>query len=255
LIGEIYLEMIRLLGRRTAEMHRALAGARDDPAFAPEPLRQLDLRSLSQTILSQIKRVRESLASNHLQVSNPARRRAARVLSDQAGIGRRLRRISRMPVSGMKIRTHGDFHLGQVLYTGKDFTIIDFEGEPSRSLSERRLKRSPLRDVAGMLRSFHYAAYGAIFLRSSTRPQDIPRLRKWADLWYRHVSRAFVDSYLENLEEEPFLLPRRRAELRTLLDSFILEKAIYELEYELNHRPGWLIIPLRGIQSLLSAKV
>ncbi|MDP2993185.1 MAG: alpha-amylase, partial [Deltaproteobacteria bacterium] len=131
---------------------------------------------------------------------------------------------------------------------------IDFEGEPARTLSERRLKRSPLRDVAGMIRSFHYAAYNALFLDASLRAKDKPLLEPWADLWYHYVSGIFLHSYLETCGEAPFI-PHEKGEIETLLQAFLLDKAIYELGYELNNRPDWIIVPVRGVQCILKSGV
>ena len=152
-------------------------------------------------------------------------------------------------IEAQRLRIHGDFHLGQVLYTGKDFIIIDFEGEPARSLSERRLKRSPLVDVAGMLRSFHYAAYHAIFSKG-VRPEDIPAMEKWAYFWYFWVSATFFKTYMKIAGQASFL-PQTEAQLNILLRALSLEKAVYEVAYELNNRPDWVPIPLRGIMELL----
>jgi maltose alpha-D-glucosyltransferase/alpha-amylase len=143
-----------------------------------------------------------------------------------------------------------------VLSTGTDFVIIDFEGEPARSLSERRLKRSPLRDVAGMLRSFHYAAYAALFRSSAggvVRAEDRAALEPWARFWYAWVAATFLRAYLATAGDASFL-PRRREEFAVLLDAFLTEKAIYELAYELNNRPHWAGIPLQGILQVLEAK-
>jgi maltose alpha-D-glucosyltransferase / alpha-amylase len=154
----------------------------------------------------------------------------------------------------VKIRIHGDYHLGQVLVTGKDFVITDFEGEPLRSYSERRLKRSPLRDVAGMIRSLHYAAYGSLFLDNQIRKEDFKKLIPYAEQWYHYMSGFFMAAYLETVEGSPFI-PKDKADLDTLMTTFLLEKAIYELNYELNNRPDWVIIPLRGIKELMKNKV
>jgi maltose alpha-D-glucosyltransferase/alpha-amylase len=149
-----------------------------------------------------------------------------------------------------KIRIHGDYHLGQVLWTGKDFVIIDFEGEPARSLSERRLKRSALRDIAGMIRSFHYAAHGAFLLRSPFRPEDVEILRPWAEVWSWYAGGMFLQSYLETVGEAPFI-PAERADFDLLLEILLLEKCVYELGYELDNRPDWVGIPLAGLKDLI----
>ncbi|HZK66631.1 MAG TPA: alpha-amylase, partial [Chloroflexota bacterium] len=156
-------------------------------------------------------------------------------------------------ITAMRIRCHGDYHLGQLLSTGNDFMIIDFEGEPARPLSERRLKRSPLRDVAGMLRSFQYASQFALLGQPSgsvVRQEDLPILEPWACYWELWVSATFLRSYLETARGASFL-PADREELRILLDTFLLEKAVYELSYELNNRPAWVKIPIQGILQLL----
>ena len=131
--------------------------------------------------------------------------------------------------------------------------IIDFEGEPDRSLSERRLKRSPLRDVAGMIRSFHYAAYSALLTYDANRPEDVARLEPWADLWYRSVSGIYLNTYLFSVEDAPFV-PKDRKEFEILLRCFLIDKAVYELGYELNNRPDWTIIPLKGIEHILKGR-
>jgi maltose alpha-D-glucosyltransferase/alpha-amylase len=153
-------------------------------------------------------------------------------------------------ITAMRIRIHGDYHLGQVLYTGKEFVLIDFEGEPARSLASRRIKRSPLRDVAGMLRSFHYASYAPLVeeVGGSVRTGDVKALEPWAVLWNRRVSASFLDGYLEAARAASFL-PQAPEELSSMLAIFLLEKAIYELGYELNNRPAWIKLPLLGILS------
>src|SRR3569832_1395144 len=145
-------------------------------------------------------------------------------------------------INAVRIRHHGAYHLGQGLYTGKDFLIIDFEGPPARPLSERLIKRSPLRDVAGMLRSFSYAARAVLFGKvsgSSVRPQDIAVLEAWTRYFCGYVSALFLREYLRVAAKAPFV-PHERKDLEVLLGVFMLEKAFYELGYELNHRPDWV---------------
>jgi maltose alpha-D-glucosyltransferase/alpha-amylase len=157
------------------------------------------------------------------------------------------------PIQAMRTRIHGDYHLGQVLYTGSDFVIIDFEGEPARPLSERRVKRSPLQDVAGMLRSFHYAAFSYQLAPSdemTLSEMDNNDARRWADGWYACVADGFLSAYLERARGACFI-PPNHDELSTLLRVHLLEKAVYELGYELNNRPDWVAIPLAGISQLL----
>jgi maltose alpha-D-glucosyltransferase/alpha-amylase len=168
---------------------------------------------------------------------------------------RRFQTVLGRQLSGMRIRVHGDYHLGQVLFTGKDFVIIDFEGEPAKPLSQRRLKRSPLVDVAGMLRSFSYAADTALFnelARGSVPQERTSELDVLAHLWQSWVGAAFLKEYLLVMGESP-ILPAPNDERGLLLDVFLLEKALYEVNYELNNRPDWLRIPLRGVLRELSA--
>lgn len=176
------------------------------------------------------------------------------VLEMQPKIVARFRETMDGAIAATRIRTHGDFHLGQVLNTGRDFVIIDFEGEPGRSIEERRIKRSPLRDVAAMVRSFQYAAHAVLRGRLAERlGQEATRANAdaWAQTWYRIVGARFVTSYLELARSEPFLARASEDELVALLRMFALEKAIYELHYELLNRPDWVAIPLAGIVELL----
>ena len=154
-------------------------------------------------------------------------------------------------LTGARTRVHGDYHLGQVLWAEGDFYILDFEGEPSRSLEDRRMKESPLRDVAGMLRSFSYAAYAALFSHTAARKSEFERLERWTRVWQTWASAAFLRGYLGPIHTAA-VLPAAPAQQRALLDLFLLDKALYELKYELNNRPDWLRIPLRGIEDLLA---
>jgi maltose alpha-D-glucosyltransferase/alpha-amylase len=251
LIGGLHPEKVDILGRRTAELHLALASARDDPAFVPEPFSMLWQRSLYQTMRSQARRVFASFSRNIKRLPERVRPRAEEVLAREQEITGRFGRLLAKKFDAVKTRIHGDYHLGQVLDIGKDFVIIDFEGEPARALSERRLKRSPLVDVAGMVRSFHYAAFFALFQHETLRPEDIPELEPWVERWYHTISGIFLSAYLEAAGDAPFV-PRDRGDLETLLQAFLLDKAVYELGYELNNRPDWLVIPIKGINDILS---
>ena len=184
------------------------------------------------------------------------RQAADEVLSLEEDARRRLQLFADRKLSALLTRIHGDYHLGQVLFTGSDFVIIDFEGEPARPLEERRKKRSPLQDVAGMLRSFHYAAYAPLLQQ---RNGQAPRknsdvLRLWAYYWQKWVSATFLRAYLEFSGDSQFI-PQSREELALLLDAYLLDKAVYELGYELNNRPSWVGIPLEGISQLLASPV
>ncbi|MFP3870118.1 MAG: putative maltokinase, partial [Syntrophobacteria bacterium] len=248
-----YLENARLLGQRTAELHVALSSAPRDPAFTPEPFSKLYQRALYQSMRTLTGQVFQLLRRGIKKLPEPVAEEARSVLYQERRILDRLRSIHKTRITGMRLRCHGDYHLGQVLWTGRDFVIMDFEGEPARPIGERRIKRSPLRDVAGMLRSFHYAAYVALFTlkeKGVVRQEDCATLEFAARVWCVWVSAVFLKSYLDVAAEAKFL-PRTREEIQLLLDAYLLEKAIYEMGYELNNRPDWIKIPLGGIQELL----
>jgi len=174
---------------------------------------------------------------------------AAAVLSRRRHILDHFRTLNCDGVRTQRIRVHGDYHLGQVLRVKSDFVILDFEGEPARSLADRRAKQCPLKDVAGMLRSFSYAAYASLINYTARHPEDMSRLQPWADLWERSAAAQFLRAYRETARDAAFL-PVDTAGLRTLLDIFLADKALYEVLYELNARPAWVRIPLMGIMSL-----
>jgi maltose alpha-D-glucosyltransferase/alpha-amylase len=246
-----YLESARLLGQRTGELHLALASRVADPDFAPEPFSTLYQRSVYQSMRNLTARVFQLLRSRMNRLPEQVKGEAQKALACEDAVFQSFHAVLEQKITAMRIRIHGDYHLGQVLYTGKDFVIIDFEGEPARSLTDRRLKRSPLRDVAGMLRSFHYAAHHAIYARLS-RPEDLPAMERWASFWQSWVSVAFLQSYLEAAGPGTFL-PREEDQFQVLLDAFCLEKAMYELGYELNNRPEWVKLPIQGILQLLQS--
>ena len=249
-----YLQSAELLGQRTAELHLALAARHDDPSFAPEAINRFAQRSIYQSIRSSTRRAIQLLAPRIDALPRALQPQAQRVLRAEDDLLSRLRSVLDRQVEARRIRTHGDYHLGQVLYTGKDFVILDFEGEPARPLGERRLKRSPLRDVAGMLRSFHYAAHASLFSLEASgilQSSDRPSLEPWARFWTHWVCVAFLKAYRTSIAAEPRLIPDDADTLHTLLDAYLLEKATYELTYELNNRPDWIQIPLQGIADLL----
>ncbi|MCA1833171.1 MAG: maltose alpha-D-glucosyltransferase [Actinomycetota bacterium] len=242
-----YLESARLLGKRTAELHVALASDADDPAFAPEPFTPFKRRSTYQSMRTMTRQVFRTLRGRLARMPQ-----AAEIADKEDEILKRFERLLHERITATLIRTHGDYHLGQVLWTGKDFVIIDFEGEPARPVSQRRLKRSAMRDVAGMLRSYHYAALSLLHgPPGGVRPEHPERLEPWLRFWNAWVQAAFLGSYLENADGSSFV-PADRTELAVLLDSFLLEKAVYELSYEVNNRPDWVAIPMQGILQLLS---
>lgn len=249
----LFADNVRLLGKRTAEFHRALASDPDDPDFAPEPFGYLSLTSLAQSMTSSAHRAFQLMSKARLP--DPAQDEALRtLLASKERVEKTFDRLRGLKVDSVRCRIHGDYHLGQVLYTGKDFVIVDYEGEPARAMGERRLKRSPLRDVAGMVRSFHYVAVSALIRsRGVEQYAGHPRMGDWARLWYRAVASEYLGSYLGAVKGTR-LVPGDEAVLEAMLDAYMLEKALYELGYELNSRPDWAGIPLQGIMETLGLK-
>lgn len=248
-----FLENARLLGSRTGQLHRALSSDPEDRDFAPEPFTPFYQRSLYQSMrnlcVGSLQLLKRQLKKLPPEVAEDAQK----VLGLERELLSRFRLVADRPIRSMRIRCHGDYHLGQVLYTGKDFVILDFEGEPARSLSERRIKRPPLRDVGGMLRSFHYAAQLGLMRHidlGNTPPDQIDQLEPWAYFWHDWVSVSFFKAYLEETKDTG-LVPDAEDELSILLRASLLEKVLYELTYELNNRPGWVGIPIHGILQLL----
>lgn len=248
LIGGRYLEAARLLGQRTAEMHLALASHPEDAAFCPQHFSSLYQRSLYQSMRSSTRVVFQMLEKHLPILSTQQREIAKEVLKSQPLLFELYRQIYQTRISVVKIRIHGDYHLGQVLYTGKDFYIIDFEGEPLQSMSQRRFKRSALRDVAGMLRSFHYATHQVLLSNTIIRPEMVSLLEPWANLWYEHVGHLFLNSYIQTVKTSPLpLVSQERDENAALLKIFFLNKAVYELGYELQTRLQWMELACKGI--------
>jgi maltose alpha-D-glucosyltransferase/alpha-amylase len=250
----LYLDAAALLGQRTAEMHLALATPTHDPSFAAEEFTTANLVADADRIDAQLSLTLEALKRGMSQLTETTADNAALVLSRRIELFARARAIASATPSlaGQSIRIHGDYHLGQVLRSRGDYVILDFEGEPARSLAERRAKQSPLRDVAGMLRSFSYAAHAAHNAFAQRRPDDAKYLERWATLWQNSVSTEFLRAYDATIRaKDPVLIPQP-AQAQLLLDAYLLEKSLYELLYELNNRPTWVRIPLAGILSLQS---
>jgi maltose alpha-D-glucosyltransferase / alpha-amylase len=247
-----YLESARLIGRRTAELHVALASGGEDPDFAPEPFTPLYQRSLYQSMRTTAGQALERLRQRLSTLPDGLRAEAQRVFSLSGQVLQRYRIVLERKIAAARIRCHGDYHLGQLLYTGKDFVIIDFEGDPARPIGERRLKRTPLRDVAGMLRSFGYAAHAALLELQARglEHRNVGTIESWARLWHNWVSIAFLKEYLR-IADTGALLPSPREDLLALLEVLLLDNAFYELGWQLNHRPEWLAIPLRAIIELV----
>ena len=232
--GQAVLDDLARLGEVTAEMHSTLGSDPNDPTFAPEEVSAESISLLLATLDEEVDVIFRDLPDN--EPIAPIRHRGQEV-RDQ------LRALAHAGAGGRIIRTHGDYHLGQCLLTGRGWVVLDFEGEPARSLPERRHKRSPLRDVAGMLRSFAYAQSASDIQRGVHAPED----------WEQRARGAFLSAYFEHID--PRLLPHGQSNIERLLQIFELEKAVYELRYELNNRPDWVGIPVAGIVRLLEAPI
>lgn len=243
-----YLDQARLLGQRTAELHVALASGTDD-RFRPVEFSLNYQQELYVSIISMADRIFTLLRQRLQTLPQTVAAQARAVLDHEAEIRETFRLLEERAIPGKRIRGHGDYHLGQVLVASGDFVIVDFEGEPARPLAERYIRHSPLRDVAGMLRSFHYAAYGILpgFGPQTPVPeQHLAQAEPWARYWRSWVSVAFLQGYFEHVAPAA-ILPPTPAEVDTLLRILIMEKAIYELGYEINNRPGWLKVPAQAI--------
>ncbi|MBV8312000.1 MAG: putative maltokinase, partial [Planctomycetaceae bacterium] len=257
------LETARLLGLRTAELHKALAANRSDPAFAPEPFGKLYQRSLYQSMRNLTGRLCNRLARQRPGLPESARQLADQIIGQRDAVLQRFQGILDPALNGQRIRCHGDYHLAQLLYTGKDFVIIDFEGDNTRTIGERRVKQSPLRDVASMVRSFDFAVQSALFGMTddrgrspgTIRPEDQPSLEPWAHAWYDHVARQFVQTYIYiQTIQHTGLLPRTEAASYNLLELLLLDKAFSQIDAALSARQDWVPIPLRGAVRLLGQK-
>ena len=240
-----YFTLVGLLAERTAELHRALGRSSLEPGFGQQPFTVLHQHSIYQTAHAALARTFVQLREKLPGLPPVSQELAQTALGLESALDGKLRKITSSKLDVTRIRCHGDYHLGQVLFTGDDFVIIDFEGEPGRSAAERRYKRSPLRDVAGMLRSFAYAVDSALG-SERVRPEDRPRLAPWAEAFRAWVCVDFVRTYLAGIDGQAYA-PRTAASARTLLEFFELEKAIYEVNYELNNRPAFIDIPLTGL--------
>lgn len=243
------LEWATVLGKRTAEMHLALARDTDNPAFQPEPITGDDLEAISVSMSALAARSLDLLTGIRSSLAEVPQELADRILAQRDVLLDRLRALPGLSSRPAKTRAHGDYHLGQVLNVENDFYILDFEGEPARPLEERRAKQSPFKDVAGMMRSFGYAAYGALLHFSERRGVSFAALEPWARLWETWTAAAFLREYFVAAEDAPFI-PALESDRELLIEAFALEKAFYELSYELNNRPDWVQIPLIGILHL-----
>ncbi len=248
-----FLASAQMLGQVTADLHSALASSTDIQEFTPENFTLMYQTSLYQSLRGFTIRTLQQLREKTGRAGTTAPELVRDVLSHETDIIERYNRVRESKIPAMRIRCHGDYHLAKVLYTGKSFVITDFEGEPSRSISQRRLKRSPLRDVASMIRSFHYAAHSVMSSIAPLQPRpelSLPVLQHWAQYWYTWVSAEFLYTYLE-MVRETHLLPEDPKQLKVLLDAFLLDKAVYEVGFELSMDSEWIHVPLLGILQML----
>ncbi|MGB4861892.1 MAG: maltose alpha-D-glucosyltransferase [Tepidiformaceae bacterium] len=247
-----WFELVATLGQRTAQLHAALSNTKN-ANFAPEPYTPFYQRALAQGFRVQARHSLRLLKASLKNLDDKTAEQASQVLAQEADLLKRLHDVAGRTVRGKRIRGHGDLHLGQVLSTGSDWVFIDFEGEPKRSLGDRRVKRSPLRDVAGMVRSFYYA--GQFSMRQAAmgvQESSTDHLRMWARAWYLWTASAYLRAYFAEIASAEIMAPDPE-ETRFLLDTFMLDKALYELAYELDNRPTWVDIPLQSILDLLHA--
>ena len=237
------------LGRRTADLHVALSSHPEIPEFAPEPFTEFYRHGLYHGLVAQMNKSMDTLQQYVDRLSGAAQDEARTVLEQQVRLQERFTALRDTRISGMRTRHHGDYHLGNVLYTGSDFIITNFDGDYTRPMSERRIKRSPFKDVASMVRSLHYVSHAVLFNHMpgivSTTEVDW-RLERWAKAWYQWVSALFLRGYMETAGAAN-CLPKTPAEIKALLDAYTLEKGLIEVEYELEHRPDWIRIPLHGL--------
>jgi maltose alpha-D-glucosyltransferase/alpha-amylase len=247
-----YLRRMDQIGRRVAELQLALASRDDIAAFAPEPIAADDVGNWTEGILQRAGRALDGLAPRRSELAENDRQLLDALLSYQDSLPARLRELLPETIDAMKIRHHGDFHLGQMLIVKDDISIIDFEGEPRRSIEDRRRKAPAARDVAGLIRSIDYSATAALERALKSAPDEHHgKLARALEDWREHSVAAFMAAYRSSLSDTR-LWPQSPEAADALLDFFLLEKAFYEIEYELAHRPDWLRVPLAGTWRILS---
>jgi maltose alpha-D-glucosyltransferase / alpha-amylase len=247
------LQRMRQIGRRTAEMHRAFACSPDTPGFEPEPIGPDDVARWTDAGLARARTVFDLLRHHREELAEPAPQLAQSLLDHHNAIVRHIESGWNAHYDGLKIRHHGDFHLGQVLIAKDDAYILDFEGEPRRTLEERRAKAPPARDVAGFLRSIDYAAYAALDRAPDLGAEERAAVGQKLRGWVERLSDAYWESYRETIGETR-LWPADQNQTRALLDLFLFEKVLYEIEYELTNRPSWSHIPLEATLRLLQQR-
>lgn len=247
-----YLEEVRKLALRTAQFHLTLSREKHDRQFTPEPLGGDHLEILAEGFSQQCRHAMDLLNAKLPELSGETLHMANHVLEKSPPLLGVFQKLHALKTTAMRIRCHGDYHLGQVLRSEGDFVLLDFEGEPLKSIRERREKQSPMKDVAGMMRSFSYAVYSWLLNHTREDEASFHQLKPWAEVWEEWVSVTFVDTYLQVTQGLSFI-PRQPEVVESLLRGFLLDKALYELQYEISNRPNWLPIPLHGILRFLEA--
>jgi maltose alpha-D-glucosyltransferase / alpha-amylase len=245
-----YIEAAYTLGHQTAALHLALARGTEE-ALVPEPITAADVHALADGTRERARRAFRALAARMPLLAGHAAERARALVGLEPVLAARLDALAVAHLAATKTRCHQDYHLGQLLWTGGRYALLDFEGEPARSLADRRRKRSPITDVAGMLRSYSYAAWSGLFAWSRAHRADAIERAPWATLWETGVSAAFLSSYFADTHGASFIPPDEH-QFAALLELLMLDKALYELDYELNNRPDWLPVPIEGLLRLLS---
>ena len=251
LLGTTAPEQARNLGERTAQLHLALAHSSMDKDFVPEEFSLHYQRSLFSSIQSLVRETFESKHKNLNDLPESVRQSVNLVLSHKTHLLDILKQIYSKKLDVLKIRIHGNYNLAQVLFTGKDMAINDFGGDPSKSFSERRLKRSPLRDVASMIRSFQYIAHEGFLTNNQIPKEDLESLMPYAALWAHYMNMFFVKAYLDAVEGSAFV-PKDKKEFQIMLQTYLFDKSFADLNYELNNRPEYVQVPLNNIQAIFN---
>jgi maltokinase len=249
-IKEDVFEQVALLGKRTGEMHLALYRPQADEAFAPERFTDVYRRFLRQRLTHLLDSRYSLLIDKYLLLDEPTQRLAWKFMESKELIDEFSNQLLNQPLDSLRIRIHGDYHLGQVLSADHDFILIDFEGEPEASIQDRKIKHSPLKDVAGMVRSYHYAVSSKVFNSVETQHIRPEKLLTVTDRWYKLMKETYVTAYMDAIGW-PHPLFKDQNEINSLMLYYLLEKAVYELGYELSYRPDWVKIPLKGIVDVI----
>jgi maltose alpha-D-glucosyltransferase/alpha-amylase len=250
-----YAERVRQLGQRMAELHGALASHPETPAFAPEPFTDFYRFGLYHGMIGQANRVLDALRNSCRTIGGDAQKECSNLLGHENDLWASLHPLRDERITGLRLRIHGDLHLSQLQFTGNDVIIMNFDGDPTRSLTERRIKRSSLRDLACMIRSLHYVSYAVLFgqVPGIVAGADAQQLEKWAAAWRTYTSAVLVKSYFDAAGNRAFL-PETQKERRILLRTYMIEKCLKEIMHELEYRPNWLRIPVRGLLDLLEVR-